>query len=266
MPPRTPSSGFAPVRICVVCGGAGVGLDFRSTSNGRGLGSCSDGRNAFNEYHDLGDYLASASRGQLGCQLDLVVVSYQSIGPGGTSMIIHRGFRVIRRIILGQYTRLMLQMGGAKIGRNVRFLGGIYARRPDKITIEDNCLLDRDIRLVCEHEAGSLLIEAGVQINDNVYIDFTGDTVIGAGSLISSEAVLFSHSHGYDPRSKPVMHEKRIGKNTWIGMRSIILETCTEIGDGAIVGAGSVATKSIHAQNIVAGNPARPIRQMSEED
>lgn len=181
-------------------------------------------------------------------------------------MIIHRAFRVVRRIIQGQYTRLMLRLGGARIGRNVRILGLIYARRPEKIVIGDNCLLDRDIRLVCEHGAGSLVIEDGVQINDNVYIDYTGETVIGAGTLISAEAALFSHSHGYDPRAKPVMHSKRIGRNTWIGMRAIILETCTEIGDHAIIGAGSVVPKSVGARDIVVGNPAQVIKQVPEED
>lgn len=180
-------------------------------------------------------------------------------------MIINRAFRVARRIIQGQYARLMLRLGGAKIGRNVRFLGPVYARRPDRIVIGDNCLIDRDIRLVCEHGVGSLVIEDGVQINDNVYIDYTGETVIGAGTLISAEAALFSHSHGYDPRAKPVMHEKRIGRNAWIGMRAIVLETCTEIGDRAILGAGAVVPKPVGARDIVVGNPGKVIGQVPEE-
>ena len=50
-----------------------------------------------------------------------------------------------------------------------------------------------------------------------------------------------------------------IGNNVWIGLRVIILPG-VQIGDGAVVGAGSVVTKSVPAFQIAAGNPARIIR------
>ena len=51
----------------------------------------------------------------------------------------------------------------------------------------------------------------------------------------------------------------KIGAACWIGDYATILEG-VEIGDGAIVGAGSVMTKSVPAYAIVVGNPARLIR------
>jgi len=50
-----------------------------------------------------------------------------------------------------------------------------------------------------------------------------------------------------------------IGNDVWIGARVIVLPKCKTIGDGAIVGAGSVLTRDVPAYSIVAGNPARQI-------
>lgn len=52
-----------------------------------------------------------------------------------------------------------------------------------------------------------------------------------------------------------------IRDDAWIGMNCIILKGVT-IGEGAIVGAGSVVTKDVPAWTLVAGNPARVIKQI----
>lgn len=51
-----------------------------------------------------------------------------------------------------------------------------------------------------------------------------------------------------------------IGNNVWMGLHVIILPG-VKVGDGAIIGAGSVVTKSVEPFTIVAGNPARIIRK-----
>jgi galactoside O-acetyltransferase len=56
-----------------------------------------------------------------------------------------------------------------------------------------------------------------------------------------------------------------IGKNVWLGAGAIILPGVT-IGDNSIVGAGSVVTKDVPANVIVVGNPARVLRQITEDD
>lgn len=50
-----------------------------------------------------------------------------------------------------------------------------------------------------------------------------------------------------------------IGNDVWIG-RNVIVLPGVSIGNGAVVGAGSVVTKNVEKYSIVAGNPARPIR------
>ena len=50
----------------------------------------------------------------------------------------------------------------------------------------------------------------------------------------------------------------------WIGAGSIILNGIT-IGEGAVVGAGSVVTKDVNPYTIVAGNPAKEIRKIVKQ-
>ncbi|MEO8199502.1 MAG: DapH/DapD/GlmU-related protein [Gemmatimonadota bacterium] len=55
-----------------------------------------------------------------------------------------------------------------------------------------------------------------------------------------------------------------IGTNCWIGLNSIILRGVT-IGDNSIVAAGSVVTKSVPPNSIVAGNPARLVKSIVDD-
>jgi acetyltransferase-like isoleucine patch superfamily enzyme len=52
-----------------------------------------------------------------------------------------------------------------------------------------------------------------------------------------------------------------IESKAWIGRRSTILKGVT-IGEGAVVAAGSVVTSSVEPWTLVAGVPARPLRQL----
>jgi len=64
------------------------------------------------------------------------------------------------------------------------------------------------------------------------------------------------------PITKQPMAEQpvTIGHDVWIGANSIILPG-VGIGDGAIIGAGAVVTRSVPAGAVVAGSPAKPISQ-----
>lgn len=59
---------------------------------------------------------------------------------------------------------------------------------------------------------------------------------------------------------KPV----RLGDDVWVGTGAIILPGVT-VGDGAVIGAGSVVTRDVPPNAIVAGNPARVVKQLDAE-
>ena len=50
----------------------------------------------------------------------------------------------------------------------------------------------------------------------------------------------------------------------WIGGNVVILPGVT-IGDGAVIGAGSVVTRDVPAHTLAVGNPCRPLRKIEEE-
>ena len=58
----------------------------------------------------------------------------------------------------------------------------------------------------------------------------------------------------------------RVGNDVWIGQDVIITKSCKFIGNGAIVGAGSVVTKDVSPYSVVAGNPAKPIKQRFDNE
>lgn len=74
---------------------------------------------------------------------------------------------------------------------------------------------------------------------------------IGAYTYVAFDARILSHD-----MTRNMKVDTRIGQNCFIGGRSLILPGVT-IGDSCIVGAGSVVTRSVPANSIVAGNPAR---------
>lgn len=135
------------------------------------------------------------------------------------------------------------------------------------------------------------------------YINIGDRTFIGGGDFYSIDGievgndVMFSwgctvidnnsHSHIWTERKDDVLQWKRgvesgaVGKykdwskvrrkkilikdKAWIGFNSIILKGVT-IGEGAIVGAGSVVTKDVPDWTIVGGNPAQIIREIPKEE
>lgn len=63
------------------------------------------------------------------------------------------------------------------------------------------------------------------------------------------------------PRPKIPTKPVKVGDNVWIGMNAIVLKGVT-IGENSVVGAGAVITRDVPPNVIVAGNPAKVVRQL----
>ena len=103
------------------------------------------------------------------------------------------------------------------------------------------------------------------QIGHNARLDH--DVTIGNVVVMGPDVVLMSASHAFDDLSRPINQQGAlprrpivIGNDVWLGTRVIVLPG-VRIGDGAVIGAGSVVTRDVPARAIVAGAPARFIRE-----
>lgn len=80
---------------------------------------------------------------------------------------------------------------------------------------------------------------------------------------VSTHPFFHREEFGYFKKEKNVQHnlEKRtIGHDVWIGRDVLILPKVKTIGNGAIIGAGSVVTHDVEPYSVVAGNPAKLVK------
>ena len=112
----------------------------------------------------------------------------------------------------------------------------------------------------------NMIIKGKSFINTNTVINCFEKVVIGEGTVISDDVrIQDSDNHVIIENGK----EKRstlpitIGNHCWIAKNVIILKG-VHIGDGAIIGAGSVVVKDIPARCLAVGNPARVIKENVE--
>jgi acetyltransferase-like isoleucine patch superfamily enzyme len=91
---------------------------------------------------------------------------------------------------------------------------------------------------------------------------------IGRYSMLAPEVAVVGADHDYTECKSPIIWSGRpkeikstiIGRDCWIGMRSIVMSGVT-IGDGAIVAAGSVVTKDVAPYDVVGGVPAKVLKR-----
>jgi len=125
------------------------------------------------------------------------------------------------------------------VGKHVRIKRGLRARKPENITIGD------DVTIGC-----------------NVILQAHAPIYIGNFTKIAPGVIIVTASHDTSKRdfertrtTSPV----KIGNNCWLGTGAIVLPGVT-IGDGTVVGAGSVVTKDLPPEMICVGVPAGPLK------
>ena len=105
--------------------------------------------------------------------------------------------------------------------------------------------------------------------NYNCTIIDVARVTIGDNCQMAPNVSIYTAGHPLHPVSRNSRYEYgmpvSIGDNCWIGGNTVIVPGVT-IGDNCVIGAGSVVTKDIPDWSLAAGNPARVIRRITEED
>ena len=159
-------------------------------------------------------------------------------------------------------------------GKHILVMRGCTYRYPQLIEIGDNVIIGRNITMTAEickeydnqENGGYLLVNQRVSIGNDCELDFSGGVKIGQLAHIAHHVQISTHDHGYDYRNTPVGKALEICEGVFIGSRSVILHNCSRIGKNAVIGTGSVVTKDVPDYAVVAGNPARIIKYLNEND
>ena len=163
--------------------------------------------------------------------------------------------------------------------RLIRF--PIDIRNKKNIDLGRNLTTGVGCRIECFpiNDAGEVVLKFGenVQINDYVHITAAKSVEIGDNVLMASKIYISDCSHGSylgdsndsNPLTSPIgrplsVKPVKIENNVWLGEFVSVLPGVT-IGQGTIVGANSVVSKSLPPNVIAVGSPAKPIKKFNFE-
>jgi len=146
-------------------------------------------------------------------------------------------FRLSPRQLWG-WRRTMLRLFGARIGRDVHLHPTVRITVPWNLDIGDYAA-----------------------IGDNVQLYNLGPITIGPKATVSQNAHLCAGTHDYASVDLPLVKATiGIGEGAWVCADAFVGPDVA-VGEFAIVAARAVAVKDVPAWTIVAGNPAKPVRQ-----
>jgi len=138
----------------------------------------------------------------------------------------------------------MLKLMGIKIGKGIRLVGPIYINYGTELSIGDNTFIGMNFAI---RGNGNVKIGNNCDIAPDVMC-LTGTHNIG------------NHAHrAGDGYCSDVV----VGDGCWICARSTIMGSVT-IGDGCVIGACSFVNKSVEPDELVAGVPAKLVRELEK--
>lgn len=169
------------------------------------------------------------------------------------------------RIVLGRKACLelkgILRMGLKQV-HNSHQETRILLENNAKLTLNGNFTIYAGsyIRVV---EKGQLVLHSGF-INEGCQITCASRITIGEGCVIARDVIIRDYDgHNIKIPDYKIAEEIHIGRNVWIGNRAMVLKG-VHIGEGSIVAAGAIVTKDVPPHCIVAGIPAKVIKENVE--
>lgn len=132
----------------------------------------------------------------------------------------------------------LLRCFGARLGPRCRFYPASRIWAPWNLTCEDS-----------------------VWVSDRAELYNHAPMYLASHAIVSQDAFLCGATHNYnDPAFPVVSYSMRLGRYSWIAARAIV-SPGVNVGDGAILGLGSLATTDLEPWSIYAGVPARKLKE-----
>jgi maltose O-acetyltransferase len=133
----------------------------------------------------------------------------------------------------------------------------------DAKRVGEGCFyMDQIVWLNGEH----IEMDDGVGFNYGCYVNGIGGLIIGEGTIFGPYTLIHTANHKTDDLTRPIPEQGweesppvQIGPQCWIGMGVCILPG-VRIGEGCVIGAGSVLTTDLDAYTVAVGNPAEPVK------
>lgn len=164
----------------------------------------------------------------------ILVVSYEAM-----QQIL---FSLPRFRFLGIFKKAFLISNGAKVGKRCSFYPGVWIAPGRKLVLGD----DVDLAL-----GVIITTSGGVTIGDRTLVGYRAQIISANHVIPECRGRIFGAGHDKAPVA--------IGNDVWIGANSIVLPGVT-IGDGAVVAGGSIVSKDVEPFTIVAGVPAKKVK------
>lgn len=115
----------------------------------------------------------------------------------------------------------------------------------------------------------NIFIGRGCFINHGAYFLDCAPITLGDRCFLGPNCAFYTVIHPLLPHERKLGYEKAkpitVGSDVWFGGNVVVLQGVT-IGDGAVIGAGSVVLHDIPPMVVAAGNPCRVIRPITDQD
>lgn len=176
----------------------------------------------------------------------------------------------------GWYYRMQCRLRGQRVrfGKNFRVAGRLDIRGPGTVVFGDDCtvLAARFAPVTPYTHSPQAIIQIGHRVVLNgTRLGCCQRIDVAEGCVLADARLFDTDFHALESKGRHRWHTEgvtkpiTIGPDVWVGAGAMILKGVS-IGAHAVVGAGSVVTREVPPWAVVAGNPARVVKRLTQAD
>ena len=186
-------------------------------------------------------------------------------------MFVRHLVKILKQHVRNEYSLFRLE----RRFDNLRIVRPCSIKSPDRLQLGKNVLIQRNCHLHCgglswSHGKGGIIIGNNCCISENNVFYGAGEIVIGDHTNTAPGVMIFSsrgdYSIKYAKKPEIVHYFGKVKLGSYVRIFSnVVIAPGVNIGDGAVVGSCSFVNRDIPPWTVVAGNPARVVRNRGED-